>query len=265
MSSQLSWPMSSGLASAPPGGTHSGGDGWRSSARFFAGPDIRHGFADGRFVRAPPARVASRARMEQRMVAAVYFAQPFARVRARRLRRHAASLCSDAHFDTCRHFGLRVHFEGFTSPRAYLGYPPGALLLNGGGPGVTAANSASLSESRLVRSAWPPDDPLLFIIQYSANLLRRESFSNISFRTGLCGPLRLSLVVRPRSCRDGEIVNFTTAVREPRHHFHLLQHFVDQLLGPTKLLSSAAMMSSGLSLQLVGDIRRCGLSLHGHP
>ncbi|GBP83542.1 hypothetical protein EVAR_65630_1 [Eumeta japonica] len=108
MSSQLSWPMSSsGLA--PPGGTHSGGDGWRSRPPWCAAARVVAAVLGWSSVWWPR----------------LHFAQPFARQYARGCvfyaletefsrftKSHfsslfsalkasrAASLCSDAHFDT---------------------------------------------------------------------------------------------------------------------------------------------------------------------
>ncbi|GBP66863.1 hypothetical protein EVAR_18034_1 [Eumeta japonica] len=143
MSSQLSWPMSSsGLASeAPPGGTHSGGDGWRSRP-----PCHWHNFQQ-RFDSPVPIFVtvsltadsfgcAARAGRASLPVLGwssvwwprLHFAQPFARQYARG--RHAASLCSDAHFGHFAVTSVCVFTLKASRRRGALGYPPGALALN---------------------------------------------------------------------------------------------------------------------------------------
>ncbi|GBP97068.1 hypothetical protein EVAR_46767_1 [Eumeta japonica] len=91
--------------------------------------------ADSFGARPRGSRVAARARMEQRMVAAVTLCAAFRTARLKGVTRGELML-GRALRTLCRHFGLRVHFEGFTSPRCALGYPPGASRLTGGGPGV---------------------------------------------------------------------------------------------------------------------------------
>ncbi|GBP03048.1 hypothetical protein EVAR_46064_1 [Eumeta japonica] len=123
MSSQLSWPMSSSgwRHEAPPGGTSFSH--WHNFQQRFDSPVpifVTVSLTADSFG-ALPARVARRCPCSD---GAAYGGRGYTlrslshgSTRGALKASHAASLCSDALRTLCRHFGLRVHFEGFTSPR----------------------------------------------------------------------------------------------------------------------------------------------------